>query len=34
MSGLTTILDNRDFIYFIEIEPTFWEVKTGCTLAV
>lgn len=34
MSGLTTLFDNSDFSYFVEIEPTFWEAKTGYTLAV
>ncbi len=34
MSGPTTILDNGDFSYFVEIEPTFWEPQTGFTLAI
>ena len=34
MSGITTIFDNGDFSYFVEIEPTFWDQKTGYTLAI
>jgi hypothetical protein len=34
MSALTTIFDNDDFSYFVEIEPTFWDEKTGYTLAI
>ncbi len=34
MSGLTTLFNNGDFSYFVEIEPTFWDKKTGYTLAI
>lgn len=34
MSGLTTIFDNGDFSYLVQIEPTFWEPETGYTLAI
>ena len=34
MSGLTTLFDNGDFSYFVELEPTFWDTQTGYTLAI
>ncbi len=34
MSEITTIFNNGDFSYFVEIEPTFWDQKTGYTLAI
>ncbi len=34
MSGMTTLFDNGDLSYFVEIEPTFWDKKTGYTVAI
>jgi hypothetical protein len=34
MSGLTTLFDNGDFSYLVELEPTFWNTQTGYTLAI